>query len=252
VARREFDSRNLLRTANPALRDEVFTGDGVPRGDTMTIQGTVNKTAALLALLIASAAFTWVTVDPATTGPWLLVAALAGLGIAILTIVRRQWSPLTAPLYAVVEGVVVGAVSRMFEDFYDGIVLQAASLTIGVLAALLVVYSTRLIRVTQNFRLGVAAATLGILLVYLVDLVLRLFGGQVPILNDPSPLGILISLAIVVVAALNLVLDFDFIEQGTASGAPRYMEWYAGFGLLVTLVWLYLEILRLLGKLRER
>jgi uncharacterized YccA/Bax inhibitor family protein len=252
MQRRGFDSsRSLFRTANPALREDAFTGLGAPAGTTMTIQGTVNKTAVLLALTILSAGWTWISVEPEASRPWVLGSVLVGLGLAIATIVRKQWSPVTAPLYALVEGVVLGAISRAFEAAYPGIVVQAVSLTFGVLAALLIVYSTRLIRVTQNFRLGVAAATLGIFLVYLVSFVVRLFGGRVPFLDDASPIGILISLVIVVVAALNLVLDFDFIERGAASGAPRYMEWYGAFGLLVTLIWLYLELLRLLSKLRR-
>jgi uncharacterized YccA/Bax inhibitor family protein len=253
MARRGFDSSRggLFRTANPALRDDVFTTVRAPAGRAMTVQGTVNKTALLLVLAVATAAWTWVSVEPDQVRPWVVGAALIGFGLALATILRRQWSPLTAPLYALVEGVVLGAVSRAFEADFPGIVLQAVSLTFGVLAGLLLVYSSRLIRVTQNFRLGVAAATLGILLVYLASFVLGLFGVRVPFLDDASPVGILISLVIVVVAALNLVLDFDFIERGAEAGAPGYMEWYGAFGLLVTLVWLYLELLRLLSKLRR-
>jgi uncharacterized YccA/Bax inhibitor family protein len=250
MQRRGFDSsRGLFRTANPALRDDVFTGFRAPAAEAMTIQGTVNKTAVLLALTVASAGWTWISVAPSRG--LLIGAMLVGLGLAIATIVRRRWSPLTAPLYALVEGVVLGAISKLFEAAYPGIVVQAVSLTFGVLAALLLVYTSRLIRVTQNFRLGVAAATLGIVLVYGLSLILGLFGVRVPFLDDASPLGILISLAIVVVASLNLVLDFDFIEQGVRYRAPKYMEWYGGFSLLVTLVWLYIEGLRLLAKLRE-
>jgi uncharacterized YccA/Bax inhibitor family protein len=241
-----------MRSHNPALRDDVFTArlDG---GGTMTVQGTVNKTALLLVLAVATATASWVLGTSGGSGVagWVLVASLAGLGVAIATIVRPRWSPVTAPIYALVEGVVLGVVSMWFEASYPGIAIQAVALTFGVMGAMLVLYKTRVIKVTQRFRTGVIAATLAIAGVYLVAFLLGLFGVRVPFLNDASPLGILISLAIVAVAALNLVLDFDLIERGARSGAPAYMEWYAAFGLLVTLVWLYLELLRLLGRLRR-
>jgi uncharacterized YccA/Bax inhibitor family protein len=243
-----------MRSHNPALRDDVFTATRLDGGGTMTVQGTVNKTALLLVLAVATATASWVLGTSGGSGVagWVLVASLAGLGVAIATIVRPRWSPVTAPIYALVEGVVLGVVSMWFEAEFPGIAIQAVALTFGVMGAMLVLYTTRVIKVTQRFRAGVLAATLAIAVVYLVSLVLGLFGVRVPFLNDASPLGILISLAIVTVAALNLVLDFDLIERGARSGAPAYMEWYAAFGLLVTLVWLYLELLRLLAKLRER
>jgi uncharacterized YccA/Bax inhibitor family protein len=247
-------ARTPFRSGNPTLNERVLTG-GVPAtGDVMTVQGTIDKTAVLLVLAFVAAAASWVlgTAGGAGIGGWALGAALAGLVVAIATFVRPQWSPFTAPLYALLEGVFLGLVSMVFEASYPGIATQAVALTFGVLGAMLLVYRTGLIKVTQRFRAGVAAATLAIFATYLVSLVLGLFGVRVPLLNDASPLGILISLAIVVVAALNLVLDFDLIERGASAGAPRYMEWYAAFGLLVTLVWLYLELLRLLAKLRER
>jgi uncharacterized YccA/Bax inhibitor family protein len=243
-----------LRTGNPALREDVFTATRVDGGGTMTVNGTVNKTGLLLILALATASVSWVLGTgggPGVAG-WAIGACLAGLVVAVATIVRPRWSPVTAPIYALVEGVVLGLVSMWFEARYEGIAIQAVALTFGVLGAMLVLYKTGVIKVTQRFRAGVLAATLAIAVVYLVALVLGLFGVQVPLLNDASPLGILISLAIVVVAALNLVLDFDLIDRGARSGAPAYMEWYAAFGLLVTLVWLYLELLRLLAKLRER
>jgi uncharacterized YccA/Bax inhibitor family protein len=247
-------ARTPFRSGNPTLNERVLTG-GVPAtGDVMTVQGTIDKTAVLLVLAFVAAAASWVlgTAGGAGIGGWALGAALAGLVVAIATFVRPQWSPLTGPLYALLEGVFLGLVSMVFEASYPGIATQAVALTFGVLGAMLLVYRTGLIKVTQRFRAGVAAATLAIFVTYLVSLLLGLFGVRVPLLNDASPLGILISLAIVVVAALNLVLDFDLIERGASAGAPRYMEWYAAFGLLVTLVWLYLELLRLLAKLRER
>jgi uncharacterized YccA/Bax inhibitor family protein len=168
------------------------------------------------------------------------------------TIFKPVWSPVTAPLYAAAEGLFLGAISALYEQRFHGIVLQAVLLTSGTLLALLAVYSMRLVRVTQNFRLGLLAATGGVALVYLLTIVLGLFGIHIPYIHDSGAIGIGFSIVVVVIAALNLVLDFDFIENGCARGAPKYMEWYAGFGLLVTLVWLYLEMLRLLSKLSRR
>jgi uncharacterized YccA/Bax inhibitor family protein len=247
-------TRPPLRTSNPAMREDAFTVPRTDGGGTMTVQGTVNKAGLLLILALATASASWVLGSgggPGVSG-WAIVASLAGLGVAIATIVRPRWSPVTGPIYALVEGVVLGLVSMWFEARYPGIAIQAVALTFGVLGVMLVLYRTGVIKVTQRFRAGVIGATLAIVVVYLVALVLGLFGVQVSFLNDASPLGILISLAIVAVAALNLVLDFDVIDRGARSGAPAYMEWYAAFGLLVTLVWLYLELLRLLGRLRER
>jgi uncharacterized YccA/Bax inhibitor family protein len=246
-------TRPPQRSGNPALREDVFTATRTAGGGVMTVPGTVNKTALLLVLALATATGAWVlgTAGGPGVAGWAIGAGLVGLGVAIATIVRPQWSPVTAPIYALVEGVVLGVVSMWFEASFEGIAIQAVALTFGVMGAMLVLYRTGVIKVTQRFRAGVLAATLGIAAVYLVALVLGLFGVRVPFLYDASPLGILISLAIVVVAALNLLLDFDLIERGARSGAPAYMEWYAAFGLLVTLVWLYLELLRLLARLRR-
>jgi uncharacterized YccA/Bax inhibitor family protein len=248
-------TRPPLRTSNPALREDVFTATRLDEGrGTMTVNGTVNKTALLLILALFTASASWVlgTSGGPRIGGWAIGASLGGLAVAIATIVRPRWSPVTAPIYALLEGVVLGLVSMWFEASYPGIAIQAVALTFGVFGVMLVLYRTGMIKVTQRFRAGVLGATLGIAVVYLVSLVLGLFGVRVPFLNGASPLGILISLAIVAVAALNLVLDFDLIDRGARSGAPAYMEWYAAFGLLVTLVWLYLELLRLLARLRER
>jgi uncharacterized YccA/Bax inhibitor family protein len=246
-------TRPPRRSGNPALREDVFSAARTVGGGVMTVQGTVNKTALLLVLALATASAAWVlgTAGGPGVGGWAIGASLVGLGVAIATIVRPQWSPVTAPIYALVQGVVLGLVSMWFEASFEGIAIQAVALTFGVMGAMLVLYRTGVIKVTQRFRAGVLAATLGIAVVYLVALGLSLFGVRVPFLWDGSPLGILISLVIVVVAALNLLLDFDLIERGARSGAPAYMEWYAAFGLLVTLVWLYLELLRLLAQLRR-
>jgi len=247
-----------LRSGNPALGDRTFQGLSFPgtAEDTMTIQGTVNKTAVLLALVILTSGWTWYlysqTHNPASVMPWMLVGAIGGLIVALVTVFKMTWSPVTAPLYALLEGLFIGGVSAVTESQYPGIVFQAVGLTFGTLAVLLVVYKSGLIRVTDNFKMGIAAATGGIFVVYLVTMVLGFFGVNVPYIHGSGLIGIGFSVFVVVIASLNLVLDFDFIEKGSQSGAPAYMEWYGAFGLMVTLVWLYIEILRLLTKLRSR
>jgi len=246
----------MLRTANPALSSKSFGGFVGVRAndDTMTIQGTVNKTGILLALVILGAIWPWrlffESGNPESVVGWMLLGGVGGLVAALVTIFKRTWAPITAPVYAVCEGLFLGAISATFEARYHGIVFQAMALTFGTLLALLAAYKSRLIKATENFKLGVVAATGA--LVYLMSFVLQMFGVGVGFMHSSGWLGIGISLVVVVVAALNLVLDFDFVEQGAAHGAPKYMEWYGGFGLLVTLVWLYLEILRLLTKLNQR
>jgi len=190
--------------------------------------------------------------NPQAVTPWVAVGAIAGFVVALVTIFKQTWSPVTAPLYALLEGLVIGGVSTIFEAQFPGIVIQAAGLTLGTCLALLLAYKSRLIRATENFKLGVVAATGGIALFYLITLVLGFFGIRMPLMYGNSWMSIGFSLFVVVIAALNLVLDFDFIEQGAARGAPKYMEWYGAFGLMVTLIWLYLEMLRLLAKLRSR
>jgi uncharacterized YccA/Bax inhibitor family protein len=246
-----------MRTANPALSAKSFQELAGARTDaaTMTIQGTVNRTFVLLLLAIAAAAWPWRLFDaesPQAVLPWLYGGLIGGLVLSLVTIFKKAWAPVTAPLYAVAEGLFLGGVSAFFESQYPGIVFQAVSLTFGTLAALLIAYKTGFIRATENFKLGVVAATGAIALVYLVSIVLGFFGISIPFIHSSGWFGIAFSLFVVVIAALNLVLDFDFIEQGAAQGAPKYMEWYGAFGLLVTLVWLYLEILRLLAKLQSR
>jgi uncharacterized YccA/Bax inhibitor family protein len=177
---------------------------------------------------------------------------LGGFAVALITIFKPNLSPLTAPVYAALEGLALGAISAIAEARYPGIVIQAVALTFGTLFALLIAYRSRLIPVTQNFRLGIVAATGGIAIFYLVAIGLSFWGVRIPFLHEGSALGIGFSVFVVVIAALNLVLDFDFIEKGAEHGAPKFMEWYGAFGLMVTLIWLYLEILRLLSKLRSR
>ena len=245
-----------MRTANPALKDSTFVGARAAVGEpAMTLQGTATKSLLLLLLTVFAASFTWKAVatgNLGVVGPSILVGGIGGFIVALVTVFKPRASPYTAPLYAVLEGLLLGGVSALYNARFAGLPLQAVALTFGVFAALLLVYRTGLVRATENFRLGVFAATGGIAIMYLSSFVLRLFGVQMAFLHDSSPLSIGISLVVVVVAALNLVLDFDFIERGVEYGAPRYMEWYGAFGLLVTLVWLYLEMLRLLAKLQGR
>ena len=245
-----------MRTANPALKEKVFTGMRAGVGEpAMTLQGTATKSFLLILLTIFSASFTWNAVASGNTGilvPATLVGGIGGFIVALITVFKPKLSPFTGPIYAALEGLLLGGVSALYNSRFQGLPLQAVALTFGVFMALLIVYRTGLIRATENFRLGVVAATGGIMIMYLLSFVLGFFGIQMSFLHDSSPLSIGISLVIVVVAALNLVLDFDFIERGVAHGAPKFMEWYAAFGLLVTLVWLYLEMLRLLAKLQGR
>ncbi len=246
-----------MRTANPALNDNIFTSveRAYTDSDAMSIRGTVNKIGILLVLTIATASLTWTMAvgESQAVYPLLIVGGIGGLIVAFVTVFKQTWAPVTAPIYCLLKGLVLGGISAFFEAFQPGIAFQAVCLTFGTLACMLIAYRTGLIKATENFKLGVAAATGAIFLVYLVTLLLGLFGiGQLDFIHGAGILGIGFSLFVVVIAALNLVLDFDFIENGAARGAPKYMEWYAAFGLMVTLIWLYIEILRLLAKLASR
>lgn len=247
-----------MRSGNPALNENVFldVGSGtLSQNETMTLNGTVNKTAILLGLIVLTAWFAWTSIDiqanPGGMMPYIWGGAIGGLVLSLITVFKKEWSPITAPLYAAVEGLFIGAISLLFETMYPGIVFQAVLLTFGTLAALLMAYRSGLIKATENFKLGVTAATGGIFLVYLASMVMNLFGMNMPYIHESGMIGIGFSLFVVVIAALNLVLDFDFIESGVEANAPKYMEWYGAFGLTVTLVWLYIEFLRLLAKLRD-
>ena len=260
----------MLRTSNPALSEKVF-GDyrtGVPlpaRTNVMTLDGTVTKTGLLLLLLVAAAGFTWklamdaVPLGAETVGqgfgsvaPFVFGGLIVGLVAALVTVFKQTWAPFLAPVYAIAEGLFLGGVSAVMELAYPGIVFQAVLLTFGVLAGMLVLYRARIVRATEKFKLGVLAATGGICLVYAAGWILGMFGIGIPYIHESGLIGIGFSVFVVVIAALNLVLDFDLIERGVERGAPKHMEWYGGFALLVTLVWLYLEILRLLAKLQSR
>jgi len=244
----------LFKTSNPALNAKTFEGR-LAAGEAMTLQGTVNKTGFLLFCVSVTAAWTWWIANsnsPQAVLPWMLGGILAGFIFSLVTIFKKEWSPITAPVYALCEGLALGGISALLDQAYPGIAIQALGLTLGVTLVMLVLYTSRALRATAKFKIGVIAATGGICLVYLVDMVLRLFGKQVPLLNSAGPWGIGVSLLIVIVAALNLILDFDFVESGVHTGAAKYMEWYGAFGIMVALVWMYLEILRLLAKMRRR
>ena len=250
-----------MRSGNPALGENTFLDIGSGRvvsrdGSTMTLNGTVNKSGILLALILVSASFVWGKYEgpesAAAVAPWIMTGLVGGLVLALITIFKKAWAPVTAPIYAVLEGLFLGGVSAYYEAQFPGIVMQAVGLTFGTLAALLMAYRSGLNRATENFKLGVVAATGGIALLYLVSFVMGFFGKSIPFIHESGLLGIGFSAFVVTIAALNLVLDFDFIENGVEEGAPKYMEWYGAFGLMVTLVWLYLEILRLLAKLQSR
>jgi uncharacterized YccA/Bax inhibitor family protein len=238
---------------NAAVYERAGFADSPAR--VMTIGGSVIKTGILLVILSLAAAFTWSEVragDLQLAYGLMIGGAIGGAVLAFVTIFFPKASPITAPIYAALQGLFLGAISGVFEATYQGIVVQAVGLSIGVLAMMLFIYGTGIIRVTQKVRIGIVAATGAVCLVYLVSLVMSLFGARMPFIHESGPIGIGFSVVVVIIAALNLLLDFDFIEQGVRHEAPRYMEWYGGFSLLVTLVWMYLEILRLLAKLRNR
>lgn len=247
----------LMKTSNPVLNGEVFRGNGyVATSEMMTISGTVNKTGILMLCALATAAWTWnqfmTSEDPSIVGPYVLLGGIAGFILALVTVFKKEWSAVTAPAYALAEGLVLGGVSSLLEVRFHGIAMQAVGLTFGTLIALLIAYRAGIIRATEKFTLGVVAATGGIAVFYLITMILGFFGMHFNSVFGAGPLGIGISVVITIVAALNLILDFAFIENGARAGAPKYMEWYGAFGLMVTLIWLYLEILRLLAKLNSR
>tara|TARA_B110000483_G_scaffold242950_1_gene330569 strand:- start:1438 stop:2169 length:732 start_codon:yes stop_codon:yes gene_type:complete len=242
----------MRKSGNPALSKKTFENLNSTTGEVMTLDGTVNKTAMSLAILFFAAYYTYS--NPIVEYMW--IGFGGGLVMAIVTICKKEWSPITVPIYAVLEGLFLGGISKIFGDLFEpGIVPQAISLTLGILIALLFAYKTKIIKITENFKLGIFAATAGIGVVYLISIFMSVFGGGGLPIMDPtnsSMISIGFSLFVVAIASLNLVMDFDFIERGVENGAPKYMEWYGAFGLLVTLIWLYLEILKLLAKLNSR
>jgi len=241
------------RSSNPVLSGRIFekeggltTGTGV-----MTINGTINKVGVLLLLLIAAAAYTWKLVagaDPGRAGMFAMTGAIGGFILAMVTVFRPRSSGVTAPIYAILEGLFLGAISAIINAQYPGVAFQAVLLTIGTLFTMLFLYRSERIRVTPRFQRGVMMATGAVFFAYLMSWILSLFGMGVGFMHSAGPLGIVINLVVIVIAALNLIMDFNFIEKGAQMAAPKYMEWYGAFGLMVTLVWLYIEFLRLLSR----
>jgi uncharacterized YccA/Bax inhibitor family protein len=255
-----------VTSSNPAFSQAMFPGFhqvyGMERtrSTVTTVQGSVAKTSLLLAILSFTALWSWNSFSTGTLPRAALpLSGIGALVVAMITIFRPTAAPITAPIYAALEGVLLGTISKVydltfgarFEGQYGGIALQAVMLTCGVLVVMLFIYGTRLIRVTAKLQAGIIAATGALCLFYLVTMLLALFGVHMPMLFSATPLGIGLSLFVVGLAAFNLLLDFDFIEKAAYAGAPKYMEWYGAFGLMVTLIWLYLEILRLLALLAQ-
>ena len=253
----------LMKTSNPALSENTFRnlagagyGGANDESTRMTLNGTVHRTGVLFACALATAAWTWHLYIAAhsmvAVAPLMLLGFLGGLILAFVTIFQKEWSPVTAPIYALLEGLFLGGISAQFNTAYPGIAIRAVGLSFGTLFVLLAAYSTGMIKVTSKFRIGVIAATGGIMIFYFAEMILGFFGVHFASINGSGFIGIGFSLFVCAIAALNLVLDFDFIEQGVKYGAPKYMEWYGAFGIMVTMVWLYLEILRLLAKINQR
>ena len=239
-----------MRSGNPALQASTFKKHLTSSVKSkMTLSGTVNKTGISLLLVIISAGYTW---GNPSMHIMMIPAGIVGFILALATVFKPTIGHITVPAYAVAQGILLGVISMYFNSMYPGIVVQAVFLTFGTLGALLLAYKSGLIAATENFKLGIAAATGGIAILYLINFIMGFFGSGIGIISSNNNMGILFSGFVVVIAALNLVLDFDFIEEGAEMGAPKYMEWYGAFGLLVTLIWLYLEILRLLAKLQSR
>lgn len=243
-----------MRSGNPVLTDKAFQIEGA-YSEKMTIDGVVNKSFVMLGLVLLSAYWIWnqfyETLSFTNISLYLLVGLFGGFIVAMVTVFKPNIANITAPIYAILEGLVLGGISAFMETRYPGIVIQAVSLTFLIFFTLLAIYKTRVIKVTENFKLMVVSATSGIALLYFLNIILSLFGFDLPFIHDGGLFGIIFSLVVIAIASMNLVLDFDFIESGAEKGAPKYMEWYASFGLMVTLIWLYLEILRLLSKARR-
>lgn len=244
----------LFQSNNPVFNEKVLEKVGSSRAEgTMTIKGTINKMSFLLLMVMAAAVYAWgAPAREQNIMPLLWGGALGGFALAIIISFKKEWAQYLAPAYALAEGLFLGVISVLYAGLYEGIVLQAVCITFATFLAMLVLYRTRIIRATEKFKAIIYTATAGIALFYLLALVLSFFNINIPFLHEGSTIGIVFSLIVVAVAALNLIINFDLIETGAAQGAPKYFEWYASFGMLVTLIWLYLEILRLLAKLNRR
>lgn len=251
---------NFNKTSNPTLGEGIINRFSFAATDRpMTVQGSVNKTALLLALVVAGAAFTWSKVmasiesgEAVGINGWMIAGSVMGFIIATVIAFRQNLAPYLSPVYAICEGLFIGAISAHFEAMYPGLVMRAVLLTFSVMFALLFLYKMRIVKATQRFRTILVSATAGIAIAYLITFIISLFGVKMNFMYTGGSLGLIVSLVVVGVAALNLVLDFDFIENGAESNLPAYFEWYAAFGLMVTLVWLYIEILRLLAIVAGR
>ena len=246
-----------MRSSNPVMSGRIYEKAGTlsAGSSVMTIHGTINKVGIMLLLVIAAAAYTWNMVmgaDAARAGTLAIVGAIGGFVVAMITVFRPQSSAITAPIYAILEGLFLGAISAIINARYPGVAFQAVLLTIGTLFTMLFLYRSGRIRATPKFRRGVLMATGAVFFAYLISWILSLFGMPMGFMHSAGPLGILINLVIIVIAAMNLILDFDFIEKGSQMGAPKFMEWYGAFGLMVTLIWLYIEFLRLLARFSGR
>lgn len=246
-----------MRSSNPAMTGKIFekVATSAAGSSVMTINGTITKVGLMLLLVIGAAAYTWNMVmgdDPGRAGTFAIAGAIGGFIVALITIFRPQSSGITAPIYAILEGLFLGAISAIVNARYPGIAFQAVLLTIGTLFTMLFLYRSGRIRATPRFRRGVMMATGAVFFAYLISWIMSLFGMPMGFMHSAGPLGILINLVIIVIAALNLILDFDFIEKGAQMGAPKFMEWYGAFGLMVTLIWLYIEFLRLLARFSGR
>jgi uncharacterized YccA/Bax inhibitor family protein len=248
----------LFKSGNPALRESTVAGFAPVRDEAgaMTLQGTVNRMALLLLVLGVAALYTWNLFNQTQDFGSIALLFWLGLGgafvVGLVISFKKELSPYLSLPYAALEGLSLGGLSALLDASYPGIAFQAFVLTFAICAVLLAIYTTGWIRPSENFKLIVAAATGGIAFYYLISIGLGFFGIRAPFINDNSWLGIAFTLGVIVVAALNLVVDFDFVEQGVANRVPKYMEWYGAFGILVTLIWLYIELLRLLAKLRSR
>jgi uncharacterized YccA/Bax inhibitor family protein len=249
---------NLFKSGNPALSEKQFEKTiNISNGETMTVSGTMNKFGFMMLMVIAGAAYAWNWFDGGKEiGPIMMGGAIGGLVVALVIIFKKEWSPFLAPLYALLQGLFVGGISAYFnfafQETYPGIIMHAVVITLAVAASMYFLYTFRVIKVTEKFRSILLIATASIAVFYLLTWVLSFFNIRFEFLTTGSTFGIIFSLAVIAIAALNLLLDFDMIERGSEAGAPKYMEWYGAFGLLVTLVWLYLEILRLLAKMQSR
>ncbi|MGE0076864.1 MAG: Bax inhibitor-1/YccA family protein [Bacteroidales bacterium] len=249
---------SIIRSSNPALSDKAFSRYGSFAGsESMTYKGTMNKTLLMLALVILGAVFTWrmffESLTPSSVYTWMLVGGIGGFIMSLVVIFAPKTSPYTAPIYALLEGLFLGGVSAFFAANYNaGIVIQAVGLTFATFFLMLLAFRTGTIKATARFRTGVLAATGAIALTYFISFILGLFGINIGFIHSNGTFGIIFSLIVVAVAALNLILDFDFIEKASNMGAPKYMEWYGAFGLMVTLIWLYIEFLKLLAKTSRR